>query len=134
KIDEAIVHFRRAIEIDPDVPFPYQQLAQLFRGQGKTSQAAEYDEQARKASRRYAKIHNLRGAELAQQGKTREAIAQFQMAVTAAPDDALAHCHLADALAQLGDIDNAIAHYRQALEIDPNLAPAQQGLERLSNP
>jgi Flp pilus assembly protein TadD len=56
------------------------------------------------------------------------------MAVTAAPDDAPAHCHLADALAQLGDIDNAIAHYRQALEIDPNLAPAQQGLERLSNP
>ena len=133
EVDEAIVHFRRAIEIDPDVAFPYYQIAQLLRKQGKTSEAAKYDERGKKASRRYAEAQNLRGTELAQQGKIDEAIAQFQMAIAAAPDYAQAHCNLADALALQGDIDDAIAHYRQALEIDPNLAPAKRGLEQLLN-
>ena len=131
EIDEAIVHFRRAIEIDPDVAFPYYQIAQLLRRQGKMSEAAKYDERGQKASRRYAETQNLRGTELAQQGKLDEAIAQFQMAIAAYPDYAQAHSNLADALALQGNIDDAIAHYRQALSIDPNFAPAKQGLDKL---
>ena len=80
-VDEAIVHFRRAIEIDPDNPFSYQQMAQLLRKQGKMSEAARYDERAKKASRRLAESHDRRGTELAHQGKIDQAIAQFQMAI-----------------------------------------------------
>ena len=111
------------MEIDPDAPFPYRQLAQLLRSQGKTSEAAKYDQRGSKASHRYAEAQNLRGTELTQQGKIREAIAKFQMAVAADPDYAQAHNNLADALALQGDIDGAIAHYNRALEIDPNFAP-----------
>ncbi len=132
--DEAIVHFRRAIEIDPGVAYPYYQLAQLLRKQGQMSEAAKYDEGGKKASLRYAETQNLRGTELAQQGKIDEAIAQFEMAISVYPDYAQAHFNLADALALQGNINGAIKHYRRALEIDPSFAPAKQGLERLLNP
>jgi tetratricopeptide (TPR) repeat protein len=131
--DEAIAHFRRAIEIDPGPVRPYYQLAQLLRGQGKSSEAAKLDALGKKASRRFAEANNLRGTELAHQGKTSEAIAQFEQAIAVAPDYAQAHYNLADALALEGNIDDAMAHYRQALEIDPNFAAAKHRLEELSN-
>ncbi|HEX4143107.1 MAG TPA: tetratricopeptide repeat protein [Pirellulales bacterium] len=132
-IDEAIVHFRRAIELAPDAASNYQQVAMLLRKQGKTNEAARYDERGLKASRRRAQAHNLRGTELMAQDKLAEAIAQFKLAVAVFPDLAQAHANLADALARQGNLDEAIAHYRRALQIDPNLAAARQSLERLSN-
>jgi tetratricopeptide (TPR) repeat protein len=132
-IDEAIIHRRRAIEINPNGASSYYHLARLLRRQGKTSEATKWDERGRIAGRRDAKTRTLRGTELAEQGKTAEAIAEFQMAVAATPDYAQAHCKLGDALASLGKLDGARLHYRRALEIDPNLAAAKQGLERLSN-
>ncbi len=80
ELDEAILHFRRVIEIEPDLPVSYFRLARLLRQQGKTSQAASFEERGKGANGRRADSQNLRGAELAQQGRLDEAIAQFQLA------------------------------------------------------
>jgi protein O-mannosyl-transferase len=131
--EEAIVHFRRAIEIDPSGALPYHQLAGLLRKQGKHSQAARYDAQGKQTSLRFAEVQNTHGRELLEQRKLDQAIACFRLAISAAPDHAQAQCNLAEALALEGNVDNAITHYRRALKIDPNLAPAKQALEQLTN-
>jgi protein O-mannosyl-transferase len=132
--DEASSHFRRAIKLDPNVALPYYRLAGLLRKRGRDSEAARFEEQGVKASRRYAESQNTRGTELAQQGKLDEAISQFQMAINITPDFVLAYQNLADALAQQGRFDEAIAACQRALQIDPNYQPAKDRLQRLRNP
>ena len=125
--------FAAQIEIDPDVPAAYCDVAHLLRRQGNLTEAAKYDAKGEMVSSRQAEVQRLRGTELVRQGKLDQAIALFQTAISLAPDSALAHNNLADALALQGNINEALSHYRRALAIDPAFAPAKHGLEQLSN-
>ena len=95
----------------------------MLRKQGKTTEAAKYEERGKKASRRYAEAQNLRGTELAQQGKLDEAIAQFESAVAFSPDYVQAHNNLADALALQGNIDGALCITAGRWILIPTLRP-----------
>jgi tetratricopeptide (TPR) repeat protein len=134
RIDEAIFHFEQAIKIDPNVAFPYYQIAQLRRKQGHNVDADKYQRLGVKTTRRFAEGENRRGLELANEGKLNQAIKRFETAIAVAPDYADAYCNLGDVLAREGHIEEAAERYRQAININPGFTRARVQLERMFSP
>ena len=65
------------------------------------------------------------------QGLRGEARRRLEHSLTLNPKLFLAHQELGDLSVAVGSYDEAIAHYSEALRIKPDLAEAQQSLDRL---
>ncbi|NJO44083.1 MAG: tetratricopeptide repeat protein [Cyanobacteria bacterium CRU_2_1] len=99
EIEDAIVAYRRAIEID---------------------QANNYASEI---------TYNSLGDALFAQGQIEEAIDAYNRAIEIEPDFAIAHKHLGDVFYyNLRDLDAAIIAYRRATELNPNYFQAFVGL------
>ena len=123
-LDEAIVHYREALKIQPNDPEVRVSLGCSLQQQGKTDDAIVQFQQAVQIKPDDAPAHNDLGDLLAQQGKTDEAIIQFQQSLQFNPDYAQAHYNLANALLQQGKADEAITQFQQAIQIKPDYAEA----------
>ena len=90
RIDEAISECKRAIEVDPDLGNPYNDIGSYLLSQGKLDEAVEWLERA-KGAKRYESPHfpfmNL-GRVYAAKGMTLRAIQEFERALELAPGDA----------------------------------------------
>jgi tetratricopeptide (TPR) repeat protein len=127
KIDEALSHYTKALEIErrrPDARYDISIAATennlgnaLFRT-GSVEQAISHYRQAVTIRRDYADgFYNL-GAALEQKGQLDEAIGCYEKALSITSDDAAVHASLADALARKHRDGEAIAHYEKAVAID----------------
>jgi tetratricopeptide (TPR) repeat protein len=74
---------------------------------------------------------NIAGYELLAKKRLREAVDVFEQAVTLYPASSNAHDSLASAYAAAGQREAAAEHYRAALRIEPKLATAMDGLQKL---
>jgi tetratricopeptide (TPR) repeat protein len=128
RIDEAIAHYRKALEIEPDSANAHNNLGLALAGRGRIDEAMLHYQRALKIEPDFALAHNNLGLALAGRGRIDEAIAQYQRALEIQPDFAMAHNNLGLALAGRGRIDEAIAHYRKALEIEPDNAEVHNNL------
>jgi tetratricopeptide (TPR) repeat protein len=118
-LDEAIGHFRRAVEIDPTFVEAYSNLGNFLGRRGSTQEAIEHLRHALQIDPGFANARNTLGNILAENGAIEEAIQEFQKAIETNPDVAITHYNLARALAKRGDLERAISQYRQASRIDP---------------
>lgn len=59
------------------------------------------------------------------------AVKAYRNSLTIKPNQALTHYRLGLALEQMGELEAARRHYEEALQLDPDLAVAQEGLDRL---
>jgi len=128
KLDEAILHYARALEIKPNYWSAHNNLALVLAEQGKLKEAFDHYQEALKIKPHDAGIHNNFGTFLAQQGKLDQAIAHFSRALELKPDFAEVYSNLGNVFKQQGKMDKAIAHYYKALEIKPNHAEAHNNL------
>jgi protein O-mannosyl-transferase len=94
RLDEAVDHFRKAIEIS-DYPAAHHNLG-------------------------YASAHYNLGYALARKGNWADAIVSFQTAIRVRPNYSEAHSNLAFSLSKLGRTDEALAEFREALRLDDN--------------
>jgi len=131
RTDEAIAHYRRAVELSPNTAAVRFNLGYaLYRN----SQLAEAQRQLETAIELNPEMTDARiglGVVLYLQGKVEPAIRQYQQVLERNPNNTAALSNLGVALESLGRIDEAVAHYRRALEIDPQLADAQRNLDRV---
>jgi tetratricopeptide (TPR) repeat protein len=128
RLDEAMAHYRRAIELRPDYAPAYNNLASTLRAAGQVQDAVSAYEHALTLRRDYPEAHyNLANA-LLDEGHSAAAIEHFQMALTAMPDSADVHNNLGIALSATGRLDEASAEFRNALEIDPDSVKAHRNL------
>lgn len=74
---------------------------------------------------------NIAGYQLLSKKRHAEAVDVLEQAVALYPASANAHDSLAGACVAAGKPEAAIAHYRAALRIDPKLATAMDGLQKL---
>jgi tetratricopeptide (TPR) repeat protein len=118
--DEAISHYRRALEIDPDYQFGRYNLGATLVQKGELASAIPQLEAALERDPNYPKAYYSLGTALAQTGRPDEAVIAYNRALHLQPDFVDAHTNLANLLLERGDIDGAILHYRKALELDPN--------------
>jgi tetratricopeptide (TPR) repeat protein len=118
--EEAMVHFRQALQIDPRYAPAQDDLGLALFQMGQKDEAIIQLRQASQINPQDAKIHDHLGNALLSLGRMDEAIIQFRQALHTNPKDADAENDLGFALFQIGQKDEAITHLRQALQIDPN--------------
>jgi tetratricopeptide (TPR) repeat protein len=128
RVDEAITHFQKALQIKPDYAKAWNNLGLGLLKKGSEDEAIADFQRALQINPGLAEAHNNLGDALLQKGSVDEAIAQFQLSLQFRPDLAEAHCNLAGALMRKGNMDEAIAHFQQALQINPGNAEAQYDL------
>ena len=120
KLEEAALHYKKAIKLIPDSAETYSNLAGLRIQQGDNLAASDLLQKALSLDPNSSSTYNNLATLFLSQGKTEEAIPAFSRAIDLNPDDFQAHANLANALAHQAKIPQALMHYREALRINPD--------------
>jgi tetratricopeptide (TPR) repeat protein len=131
KLDDAIAHYKKALELAPGDAKTLFELGEALEQKGNVTEALEQYRAALKAdptSSRNEAVDTDLGYALARTGKLDEAIESFKKALAATPGDAMAHAGLGAAMLQQDRLDESIEQCRIALETSPELAPAHNTL------
>jgi protein O-mannosyl-transferase len=126
--DEAIAHYRTAIEIEPGFAGTHNNLGIALMRKGETSEAVAQYRESLAIDPSGAETHNNLGMALRRDGRLDEAIAQYTMAMEIQPDDLATNFNLGNALLQAGRAPEAVARYQRALEISPGYPEAHNNL------
>jgi len=128
RVDEAIAHYQKAIQIMPDFAEAQSNLGNALLQKGDVGAAIAHCQKALQSKPVNAKAHSIFGNALLQKGDVGAAIAQYQKALQIKPDFAEVHGNLGNALVQKGSLDEAITHYQMALQIKPDYVNALNNL------
>jgi len=128
RLDEAMAHYREALEIKPSHVEALTNLGVAFARLGRFGEAMAQYRQALEIKPDAAETHYDLGVALARLGRFDEAMAHYRKALEIKPDHFEALNNLGVALARLGRLGEAIAQYRQALEIKPGYLEAHNNL------
>jgi tetratricopeptide (TPR) repeat protein len=128
RVDEAMFHFQKALQIYPDFAAARYNLGLALFKKDKVDEAIAQYQKVLQIKPDSADVRYDLGNALLQKGKVDEAIAQYQTALQIHPDFAEAHNNLGHALCQKGSVDEGITHYQKALQIKPDYADAHYNL------
>jgi tetratricopeptide (TPR) repeat protein len=125
---EAMEHWKRALQIKPDYAEVHNNMGVVLMKAGKLEEAMEHWEQAIRIDPDYADPHDNLGNALLARGWLDDAIRHYEQALRIKPDFAEAHNNLGVTLGRLGKLEDAIGHYEQAVRIKPDYAEAHCNL------
>jgi Flp pilus assembly protein TadD len=128
RLDEAIVSFNRAIQLNEGFAAAYSNLANALRGKGRTREAIAVLRRAIELNPEFTAAHNNLGIVLRDAGQLDEAIGAYRRAIEIDPNNADAQCNLGITLSDRDLLDEAIIAYRRAVEIRPDFAEAFNNL------
>ena len=128
QVDDAIAHFRKAVEIRPDFALAHYNLGNALLQKGQVAEAVLHFQKSLEIHPGNVAAHNNLGSALLQQGQVAAAIACFQQALALQPDFAEARYNLGNALLRSGQTDDAIAQYQKVVEIQPGYVEARYNL------
>jgi tetratricopeptide (TPR) repeat protein len=128
ELNEAIVQFRRSIEIDSGYQFGRYNLGAALLEKGDIPEAISQLRAVLKLDPNNAKAYYSLANAVSKQGDRSQAIAYYGRALTLRPDFPDAHTNLANAMLEAGNIAGALEHYREALRLQPNDPQAHYNL------
>jgi tetratricopeptide (TPR) repeat protein len=128
QLDEALGHYRRALELRPDFPDAHNNLGHALSRRGQIDEAIVEYQQACQLNPAYAEAHNNLGNALLQKGNLKDAVVQFQEALKIRPGDPRVWNNLGNGLLQSGELDMAITSFQRAVELEPGFAEAHNNL------
>jgi tetratricopeptide (TPR) repeat protein len=128
RVDEAILHFQKAVQINPADAEAHYNLGATLHQKGSIDEVIAQFEQALQIDPDYAEAHDNLGNALFEKGNVDDAITHYQQGLRIKPDNANIHNNLGLALLQKGRLDEAIAQYEQALQIKSDYADAHNNL------
>lgn len=131
---QAVLHFRKALELSPGNPFYHYGLGLALSQTADPAGAAKHLQTALgilEDRKDRQKVLVALGSAAAQLGRTAEAEADFRKALAIDPADARAHIGLGDLLAGQQKQAEAIVHYEAAAAAEPASVSIQAGLARL---
>ena len=128
RFDEAIAHYGKALELNPDYAEAYHNLGFVLARRGQVDQAIACYRKVLAIDPDHVEAHYNLGLALAGRGQVDEAIAHYRRALEINPEYVPAHNNLGSALASRGQVDEAIVQYRKALEIKPDHVEAHNNL------
>ena len=120
RIDEAIVHYEKALVIKPAYAEAHNNLGNTLHKLDRSEEAFAHYRRALAINPNYAEAHDNLGVALAALGQYEEAIICHEKALAINPDDAETHNHFGNTLNMLGRSEAAIAHHKRAVEARPN--------------
>jgi protein O-mannosyl-transferase len=119
KTDEAIAHFRRAVEIYPGATEAWNNLGQALFKKGEKKEAIAQFRRALEVDSNHDLARCNLATALAEVGQLDEAADQYRQVLQREPDLVMAHNALAVTLDRLGHTEEAIAEYRRVLKSEP---------------
>jgi tetratricopeptide (TPR) repeat protein len=128
EVDQAIDHYKRAVDLRPDYAEAHYNLGRLLVEQGQVDDAIAHYEKAAAINPADAEAQNNLGVALFGMGRPDDAIAHYRKALEIRPDYAEASCNLASALIAKGDFDGAIAGFTACLAAIPDQEEARYNL------
>lgn len=131
RVDEAIVHYQKSLQLHSDYPQTHYNLANAFVRKGDVDGALK---EARVAIDLYPHdpdAHVVLGTALLTKGLLDQAIAEYSKSIELQPTHSSAHYNLAFALDQKHDAAAAIAHYQKAIDAQPDFFEALTNLARI---
>jgi len=133
RLDEAVVHFRRALEICDECSDVHNNLGHALARKGNWAEAVPAYQSAIRTWPTGPNAHNNNnlGIALARIGRSEEAIEQFREALRLDGTYREAHSNLALVLLQLGRRDEAVQHLKEALRLKPDDPQVKAQLKQL---
>jgi protein O-mannosyl-transferase len=127
---DAIVAYRKAVEIEPHHTDVHLTLGALLENLGEISEAITHYEQAIKIDPGSALAYNCLGNALTKSGDLARAMQEFSAATQVAPGEVPGYLNLGNAFQEAGYYREAVDEYRKALAVDPRSAEAHHKLGR----
>ena len=128
RFDEAIIHYQRGLEYQPNNRQFHNNLANALREVGRLDEALVHYERAAQIDPGSAVAQANLGKALGLKGRHEEEIARYEMALRIDPGFLPAHMSMGNALVQQGKPDLAIPHFQRVLEARPRDAGAHLNL------
>ncbi len=128
RLNEAIVHARKALDLAPDNPYSRSVLGTALDKSGRLQEAVEQYKRALMLYPDFAEVHNNLAGALVELGRPLEAIEHCRQAITIDPDYAKAYNTLGAAMETIGQTREAIEQYRRAVQLDPDYVDARCNL------
>jgi tetratricopeptide (TPR) repeat protein len=119
-IEEAIIAFRRAVQLTTKDFWAYHYLGESLIKQGQFEEAVTVLRQAIELNPDFSWSHHHLGDALSQQQKWEEAIIAFRQAIKLNPKHFGTYVGLGKSLAQLSQFEEAISSYQQAIKLNPD--------------
>ncbi len=129
RLDEAIEHYRRALELRPEYPEAHNNLGLVLSAIGRHEEAiAEFREALRLRPANPEALGNLASV-LTATGRHREAIESLQLAVRYDGGNAGLHANLGVALQAAGQVAAAVDEFERSLALNPDQPEVRLQLE-----
>jgi tetratricopeptide (TPR) repeat protein len=129
KMDQALVHYHTAADLQPEGPAAHFYQAVTLAAAHQRDDAIGYFRNAIWMNPKFWQALYLLGGELASEGKIEEAQAQFSEVTGIRPDFERAHLNDGVALAKLGKVDEALKEFQTTLQLNPTNTVARQNLD-----
>ena len=132
--EEALVHFRKALELNPrdiDLSSIYCHIGVCLKDMGEYRQALPYLDQAKSYNEAQKEIHNVLGFCYYKLKDHHKAIEAFERAIEIDPGSGIDYANIGSNLRELGFYREAVKLYQMALELDPSLDFARDNLAKL---
>ena len=124
---EAVVQFREAVRLAPDLAVVRLNLGLALNRTGDARDALDQLEEAVRLDPGLAGAHFAMGTLYERSGRDGKALDRYALAAGHDPDHAEAHLRLADTLRRNGRLEASLAPYRRVLEIEPDRREARFG-------
>ncbi|RDU98387.1 tetratricopeptide repeat protein [Trinickia dinghuensis] len=128
KLDDAVIAYRRAVELKPDYADAHNNLGNALRETGEAAAAVTSCARALELKPGYAEAYNNLGNALKDMGELDAAILSYGKAIAAKPAFAEAHLNLGIAMQAKGHGDAALECLRDCVALAPQLAVAHDKL------
>jgi Flp pilus assembly protein TadD len=128
RVDEAIDHYERSLELNPTSAPTHYNLGIAYAARGRRDEARKEFQKAVDLDPDYAQAHNNLGAILSVSGDVAGALEHYKRAVQLRPDNVEAHTNFGALLSANGQPAEAAAQFRDALALNADSVAALAGL------
>jgi Flp pilus assembly protein TadD len=120
KIDEAIVHLERALQIEPNDAIAHGALGAVLLRTERRDEGLDHLQNSLRLDPKQASVHSSLGVAFLEAGNLTDSLRHLEEAVTIDPDDSDAHFNLGNTFLHLARPKDAVAEYHRAFQLNPN--------------
>jgi tetratricopeptide (TPR) repeat protein len=131
RFDEAMLHYLKALKINPQTQKAHLYLGAIFSWRGDLDKAFFHLSEAARLHPEDAVAHADLGNLLTQKGEYRKALPHYQRALSLSPGNVNIHISAGLFYQYQGDLKQAAAHFKEALRLKPDDEEARRRLLRL---
>ncbi|MCZ6633064.1 MAG: tetratricopeptide repeat protein, partial [bacterium] len=131
-LGNALIHYRRAVEILPNFPDAWNSLGLAYKDKGDLPSAIQAYQQAIAFHNTHREAYYNLGLAYQQQGSLEQARQAYEKALQFNPDHPPTYNNLATLYIHFGNPDKAILLLQKALRLNPDYDVARHNLERLT--